>query len=84
MCSDLALRRSLRAESPVFGVPRGSIRRMCASSSATGQCSTPRGTTKSSPSPSSSVPVAQLDRQPPLEDEEEVVRVGASTRRTRP
>ena len=31
--------------SPVFGVPLGSMRRMCASSVALGQCSTPRGTT---------------------------------------
>jgi len=32
-------------ESPVFGVPSGSMRSTCASSSALGQCSTPRGTT---------------------------------------
>ena len=37
--------------SPVFGVPVGSIRRMCTSPSrATGLCSTPFGTTKTSPS----------------------------------
>jgi len=35
---------------PVFGVPVGSMsRRTCASSSATGQCSTPRRTTNSWP-----------------------------------
>src|SRR5258708_11172324 len=39
------------AGSPVFAVPEGSIRRMCASSSATGQCSAPLGTTKTSPGP---------------------------------
>jgi hypothetical protein len=39
--------------SPVFGVPTGSIKRTCASSSARGQCSIPRGTTNRSPSSSS-------------------------------
>src|SRR5262249_30900947 len=43
MFSSAAAARSV--ESPVFGVPSVSISRMCASSSARGQCSTPRGTT---------------------------------------
>jgi pimeloyl-ACP methyl ester carboxylesterase len=43
---------SLRT-SPVLTVPVGSMSRTCASSSALGQCSTPRGTTKSSPAESS-------------------------------
>jgi len=33
------------AASPVLGVPVASMSRMCASSSATGQCSAPLGTT---------------------------------------
>src|SRR5690606_23634655 len=44
------------AGSPVLGVPAGSMSRMCASSSATGQCSTPFGTTNSSPGPSVTSP----------------------------
>ena len=39
--------------SPVFGVPIGSMSSTWASSSAVGQCWRPRGTTKSSPGPSS-------------------------------
>ena len=42
---------SLGSASPVFTVPAGSIKRSSTSSSDRGQCSTPRGTTNSSPGP---------------------------------
>ncbi len=41
---------------PVLGVPVGSMSRRWVSSSARGQCCTPRGTTKSSPGPSVTLP----------------------------
>ena len=66
MCSDLELGRGLRAG--VAGVRRPArldqedVRLLCA----TGQCSTPRGTTKSSPSPSSTSPSRSLIVSRPL------------------
>ncbi len=45
------------AGSPVLGVPRGSMSRTWSSSSATGRCSTPRGTTYMSPGPRSTEPL---------------------------
>jgi hypothetical protein len=52
----MTLRAAAVAVFPVFGVPRGSISRMWASSSATGRCSTPLGTTNTSPGPSLTAP----------------------------
>jgi hypothetical protein len=43
------MRGAAVALSPVFGVPVGSISRICTSPRATGRCSTPVGTTKISP-----------------------------------
>src|SRR5579859_1926821 len=43
------MRGAAVALSPVFGVPVGSIRRICTSPRATGRCSTPMGTTNTSP-----------------------------------
>ena len=52
----MTLRAAAVAVFPVFGVPCGSIRSMWASSSATGRCSTPLGTTNISPGPSLTAP----------------------------
>ena len=43
------MRGAAVAMSPVFGVPVGSISRICTSPRATGRCSTPLGTTNTSP-----------------------------------
>jgi hypothetical protein len=57
----------------VFGVPIGSIRRMCASSRARGRCSTPPGTTNRVALPQLHGAIAELDLELALEHEEEVV-----------
>ena len=50
------LAANLVAASPVFGVPNGSMTRTWTSSRATGRCSTPLGTTNSSPGRSVTFP----------------------------
>jgi alanyl-tRNA synthetase len=55
MLSEITRRGCAVSTSPVFGVPVGSMSITCTSSSATGRCSTPFGTTNSSPGPSSIV-----------------------------
>jgi RNA polymerase sigma-70 factor (ECF subfamily) len=50
---------------PVLGVPVGSINKSWTSSSAYGQCSTPRGTTNNSPGPSSTSPSRSWMRSRP-------------------
>ena len=67
--------RPRRRSRPCSASPRARAGARAPPSSATGRCSTPRGTTSSSPSPSSTAPSRSSTRRLPGEDEEEVVRV---------
>jgi hypothetical protein len=63
------------AASPVFGVPVGSNSSRWVSSSATGQCGSPLGTTNNSPGPWARASLMHTYRQPTLQNQEEVVRL---------
>src|SRR5580704_13726263 len=58
---------------PVLSVDFGSIKTMCTSSSATGQCSTPRGTMTNSPSRTTASRSRNFMRNVPFHDEEQLV-----------
>ena len=58
--------------SPVFGVPVGSISKMWTSLRATGRCSTPLGTTNTSPGRSVTVAVPQLDVERSMKDKKKI------------